>query len=132
VVDMDRRRGWYRLPACAAGGLHSAGGFSLAGDRISKEYAWIVTSCVAADATAGDLYTYVRNHWGIENKSHHVRDVTWREDAHQAYTGSGPQAMATLRNLAAGLLRMNGFTAIKEATEWISRDRTRALPLLAT
>jgi hypothetical protein len=30
--------------------------------------------------------------------------------------------MATLRNLAAGLLRMNGFTAIKEATEWIGRD----------
>jgi predicted transposase YbfD/YdcC len=106
--------------------------FTLAGDRISKEYAWIVTSRVAADTTAGDLHTYVRNHWGIENKSHYVRDVTWREDAHHAYTGSGPQAMATLRNLAAGLLRMNGFTAIKEATEWISRDRTRALPLMAT
>ncbi|MGH3783621.1 MAG: ISAs1 family transposase [Pseudonocardiaceae bacterium] len=107
-------------------------GFTLAGDQISKEYAWIVTSRNAADTTAVDLHTYVRNHWGIENKSHYVRDVTWREDAHQAYTGSGPQAMATLRNMAAGLLRLNGSTAIKEATEWIGRDRTRALPLLAT
>jgi len=106
--------------------------FTLAGDRISKEHAWTITSRGATETTAGDLHTYVRNHWGIENKSHYVRDVTWREDAHQAYTGSGPQAMATLRNLAAGLLRLNGVTAIKQATEWISRDRTRALPLLAT
>jgi len=106
--------------------------FTPTGDRISKEYAWIVTSRNAADTTAVDLHTYVRHHWGIENMSHYVRDVTWREDAHQAYTGSGPQVMATLRNMAAGLLRLNGFTAIKETTEWICRDRTRALPLLAT
>lgn len=40
--------------------------------------------------------------------------------------------MATLRNAAAGLLRLNGFNAIKETTEWICRDRNRALPLRAT
>jgi len=40
--------------------------------------------------------------------------------------------MATLRNTAAGLLRLNDFTMIKKATEWICRDRNRALPLLAT
>lgn len=104
--------------------------FNLAGDRISKEYAWIVTS--SAEATAGDLHEHVRKHWGIENKSHHVRDTTWREDAHQAYIGSGPQVMATLRNIATGLLRVNGFNLIKETTEWICRDRIRVLPLLVT
>ncbi len=106
--------------------------FDLAGDRISKEYAWIVTSSEAADTAASDLHEYVRNHWGIENKSHYVRDTTWREDAHQAYTGSGPQVMATLRNAAIGLLRLNGLNMIKETTEWICRDRIRVLPLLAT
>jgi predicted transposase YbfD/YdcC len=69
---------------------------------------------------------------GIENKSHYVRDTVWREDANQAYVGNGQQAMATLRNLAVGLFRLNGMHKIKEATEWICRDRTRALPLLAT
>jgi len=38
--------------------------FNLAGERISKEYAWIATS--SGEATAGDLHGYVRNHWGIE------------------------------------------------------------------
>jgi hypothetical protein len=68
---------------------------------------------------------------GVENKSHYVRDTVWREDANQAYVGNG-QAMATLRNLALGLFRLNGMHKIKEATEWICRDRTRALSLLAT
>jgi predicted transposase YbfD/YdcC len=106
--------------------------FTLTRDRISKEYAWIITSGTADNITAHDLHTHVRNHWRIENKSHYVRDTTWREDANQTYTGSGPQAMATLRNLAVSLFRLNGFNKIKETTEWISGDRTRALPLLAT
>jgi predicted transposase YbfD/YdcC len=106
--------------------------FTPGGACISKEHAWIITSGQTADTSAADLHTHVRQHWGIENKSHYVRDTTWCEDAHQAYTGSGPQVMATLRNLAAGILRINGFTRIKETTEWIARDRNRALPLLAT
>jgi predicted transposase YbfD/YdcC len=104
--------------------------FTLDKVRISKERAWIATS--SGTATAADIHTHVREHWGIENKSHHVRDTTWHEDAQQTYTGSGPQVMATLRNAAASLLRLSGYTKIKETTEWIGRDRNRALPILAT
>lgn len=106
--------------------------FTLDGQLTSKEYAWIITSSGPEHTSAVDLHDHVRGHWGIENMSHYVRDTTWREDAHQAHTGSGPQVMATLRNLAAGLLRINGCHAIKRSTESICRDRTRALPLLAT
>jgi predicted transposase YbfD/YdcC len=105
---------------------------TLAGVRISKEYAWPITSSVTDDTTASDLHVHVRNHWGIENKSHYIRDTAWNEDAHQAYIGSGPQGMATLRNLAIGLLRLNGVTEIKRTIQWIGWDRTRALPLLVT
>jgi predicted transposase YbfD/YdcC len=104
--------------------------FTLGGTWISKEHAWIATS--SDTAAAADIHTHVRQHWGIENKSHHVRDTTWREDAQQIYTGSGPQVMATLRNTAASLLRLSGFTKIKKTTEWISRDHNRALPLRTT
>ncbi len=106
--------------------------FTLSGVRVSREYARIITSRVAGGANAADLHDYVRGHWGIENKSHHVRDTIWHEDANQTYVGSGPQVMATLRNMAAGLLRLNGLGMIKKTTEWICRDRNRALPLLAT
>ena len=50
----------------------------------------------------------------------------------ETYIGSGRHVLATLRNTAAGLLRLNDFTMIKKATEWICRNRNRALSLLAT
>jgi predicted transposase YbfD/YdcC len=105
---------------------------ALDGVLISKEYALVVTSLPAARTGSADIHSYVRGHWGIENKVHWVRDTTWREDAHQAYTGNGARSMAILRNLALGLFRLNGLNKIKEATEHIAGDRNRALPLLAT
>jgi predicted transposase YbfD/YdcC len=54
----------------------------------------------SADATAKDFHVRIRNHWKIENKSHYVRDVTYHEDAHQAYARNEARVMATLRNTA--------------------------------
>ena len=54
--------------------------------------------------------------WHIENRLHHIRDVTLREDAHQARTGNGPAVFATLRNTSIGYHRTNGATNIAEAT----------------
>jgi predicted transposase YbfD/YdcC len=106
--------------------------FTLTGQAISKEYALIITSADADQIGSADLHTHVRGHWGIENKSHYIRDTTWREDDCHAYTGNGQHTMATLRNLALGLFRINNIHKIKETTEHICRDRSRALPLLAT
>ena len=46
--------------------------------------------------------------------------------------GEGPQALASLRNLAVGLIRMKGKNAIRETTQWISRDQSRALKFMTT
>lgn len=40
--------------------------------------------------------------------------------------------MATLRNLALGLLRLAGITQIKRTLERIAADRTRIFPIIAT
>jgi predicted transposase YbfD/YdcC len=106
--------------------------FDLSGTRISKEYALFITSRPAAMMTAADANRHARGHWGIENKSHYVRDMVWQEDDHQAWAGNGPQALAAIRNLAAGLFRLHGEDRIKEATEWVCRDRSRALLFMAT
>jgi len=104
--------------------------FDLGGVQLSKELALVLID--ADRAGPAQLHTHVREHWGIENKSHYVRDTTWREDHHNAYIGNGPYSMAILRNLALGLFRLNGIHKIKEAIEYICRDRNRALLLLAT
>jgi predicted transposase YbfD/YdcC len=56
---------------------------ALDGVATSKEYALAITSGPADRIGPADLHTHTRGHWGIENKSHYVRDTTWREDAHQ-------------------------------------------------
>ena len=53
--------------------------------------------------------------WGVENRSHSVRDVTRGEDASRVRTSSGLQVMAAVRNATIGLLRRSGATNIEEA-----------------
>lgn len=104
--------------------------FEISGDRISKENAFILTSGKAGEMSAAGVNQGIRRHWGIENKSHYIRDTVYREDHEQAWAGEGPQALASLRNLAIGLFRMKNTGSIKETTEWVCRDRIRALQFM--
>jgi predicted transposase YbfD/YdcC len=106
--------------------------FEISGDRISKENALILTSRKTEKMTAADVSRHTRGHWGIENKSHYIRDTAFREDNSQAWTAEGPHALASLRNLTLGLFRLKNANTIKETTEWICRDRMRALQFMTT
>ena len=58
---------------------------------------------------------FVRGHWSIENSEHYVRDETFGEDRSRIRKGSGPQVMATLRNLVMKLIRRLGLANIAQA-----------------
>lgn len=105
--------------------------FDHAGHWLSKEIVYGVTSLTAEQATSEHLARLIREHWTVENKSHWVRDVVYREDHQHAYIGTGAQVMATLRNLALGLLRLAGITEITRTLQWIAADRTRIFPIIA-
>ena len=90
---------------------------------------YAVTSLTTSKAAPWQLAGYLRGHWAIENGLHNVRDVTFAEDASQLRTGTAPRAMATLRNLAVGALRLAGSANIAAALRHNSRDPTR--PLIA-
>jgi predicted transposase YbfD/YdcC len=89
--------------------------------KTSRETAYLTISLPAADAHPADLQHWARCEWLIENLVHHVRDVTFREDLHQARTGNGPAVMATLRNTAIGFHRASGDTNIARATRRAGR-----------
>jgi predicted transposase YbfD/YdcC len=90
---------------------------------------YAVTSLTAAQASPARLADWIRGHWGIE-ALHHIRDTTFAEDACQVRTGAAPRAMASLRNLAIGILRAHGHRNIAAALRRNARDATRVLPLL--
>ncbi|MEQ4302017.1 ISAs1 family transposase [Plantactinospora sp. B6F1] len=84
--------------------------------KTTRETAYLTISLPAADAHPSDLQDWIRREWLIENRVHHIRDVTFREDSHQARTGNGPAVMATLRNTSIGFHRTSGETNIARAT----------------
>jgi predicted transposase YbfD/YdcC len=106
--------------------------FEISGDRVSKEHALILTSRKGERMNAADVNQHTRGHWGIENKSHYIRDTVYREDNSQAWAAEGPHALASLRNLTLGLFRLKNANSIKETTEWVCRDRMRALQFMTT
>lgn len=72
----------------------------------TTETSYIITSLSLQQSTPTQLLAPVRGHWGIENRLHWVRDVTFDEDRCQIRTGAAPQVMAGLRNLVISLLRL--------------------------
>lgn len=82
------------------------------GDQPTHEVAYAVTSVPRPLADAGQLLAFNRGHWGIENRSHYVRDVTFGEDASQIEKGYAPQVLAGLRNGLIAALRAEGASNI--------------------
>jgi predicted transposase YbfD/YdcC len=54
-----------------------------------------VTSLTAHQAGPAQIADCVRGHWGIENRLHWVRDVTYGEDASRVRTGTAPRVMGS-------------------------------------
>jgi predicted transposase YbfD/YdcC len=94
------------------------------------ETVYAITSLDVRDATGAEIGGFVRTHWGVENKLHYVRDVTWDEDRSQVRTGNGPQVMAALRNLAITILRLAGETNIAAALRHHASNPNRPLTAL--
>ncbi|MEU7875824.1 ISAs1 family transposase [Dactylosporangium sp. NPDC049140] len=100
------------------------------GKKETRETVYAVTSLDAHQATPAELAAWTRGHWAIENSSHHIRDVTFGEDASIVHAGSAPRAMAAFRNLAIGALKILGMTNIAKTTRAIAEQPERALPIL--
>jgi hypothetical protein len=82
---------------------------------IEREVRYYVTSLAPEQADAKALLALTRGHWSIENRLHHVRDVTFEEDQSQMRVGAVPHTFAACRNLAIGLLRRSGAANIAAA-----------------
>jgi predicted transposase YbfD/YdcC len=90
---------------------------------------YAITSLPFEQARPARLADLLRGHWAIE-ALHHLRDVTFAEDASQVRTGSGPSVMAALRNLAIGVLCRAGPVNVAAALRQHARDPHRPLATL--
>jgi predicted transposase YbfD/YdcC len=87
--------------------------------KISRETVYAITSLTSAQATPHDLARLVREHWTIE-AHHHIRDVTFTEDAAASRTGYGPVNLATIRAAIIAAIKDAGYLHVPEGR----RDHT--------
>jgi predicted transposase YbfD/YdcC len=96
----------------------------------SVEVVHAVCSLPFEHARPATIAGWLRQHWGIENRVHWVRDVTFDEDRHHAHTGNSAQILATVRNTAINLHRLAGADNIAEACRATALTADRRLDLL--
>jgi predicted transposase YbfD/YdcC len=87
--------------------------------RTSRQTVYAITSLTIVHATARDLARLTREHWSIE-AHHHIRDVTFGEDAATSRTASGPVNLATIRAAVIAAIKDAGYLHIPEGR----RDHT--------
>lgn len=75
--------------------------------RETHETAYYISTLALNAETACQA---IRNHWGIENRNHYVRDVTLKEDASRIRVNA--HIFAKLRSFALNILRKNQVTNV--------------------
>ena len=98
--------------------------------RRHQETSYLITSLPEHEANPRRLLALARGHWGIENRLHWVRDVTFDEDRCQIRSGAAPQVMAALRNAVIGLFRGAGAPNIAAALRTHAAHPQRAIALV--
>jgi predicted transposase YbfD/YdcC len=98
--------------------------------QVRKQTVYGITSLSPHQADALALLTLVRGHWGIENRAHWVRDVTFGEDASQVRKGGLPQVMAALRNCVISLFRLRHIRYIPDGFDFFVARPEEALEMI--
>jgi hypothetical protein len=80
--------------------------------RTTVEIQYAISSLPRELADAAFLLDHWRGHWGIENRLHWVRDVSFGEDKCQVKKGRGQHNLAAFRNAVITLLRLGGYQEI--------------------
>jgi predicted transposase YbfD/YdcC len=98
--------------------------------EMSEEVTYGITSLPFDQVSPATLEALWRGHWTIENRVHYPRDVTFGEDAGQAWSGHTPHALAALRNGLLNLLRTTGWSNLADALRHYAVAPQRAFALI--
>ena len=91
--------------------------------RVSEETAYYLCDL---ELPAAQFNQAIRGHWGVENRTHYVRDTRFAEDASRIRRN--PCIFALLRSFALNLMRFNGVKNISQGLydNALSLDRVLA------
>ena len=97
--------------------------------KIHQETQYGITSLKADQANPEKMLELARAEWGIENKLHFRRDVTFLEDKPRMTRKSIARSMAIINNLVIALFNNHGFANHAQARRIFSAKPAAALAL---
>jgi predicted transposase YbfD/YdcC len=100
--------------------------------KTTTEVVYLITTLSSSKASPERLLDLNRGHWSIENRSHYVRDVSFKEDRSRLRTGNAPQIMAAFRNLVITLIHRFGSSQITATRRHFASCPHKALVLLSS
>ena len=100
--------------------------------RDHRQLQYGITSLDPHDGPPERVLALKRGHWGIENRLHRVKDVTFGEDASLIHVGSGSLVVAYLRDTAITLLARAGVRQIAATRRRLSQQPDALLQLLTS
>ena len=100
------------------------------GIRSGKKYIQInhyISSLVSKPITFAEG---IRQHWGIENRLHWVKDVIFGEDAAPFRNSNAATNWSIIRNIAINLARKGGYDSLTKAQRFLAHDIDKLFLLL--
>ena len=100
------------------------------GIRSGKQYlqtSYYISSLVAKAMTFAEG---IRQHWGIENRLHWVKDVIAGVDAAPFRNSNAATNWSIIRNIALNIARMSGYDSLTKAERFLAHDIDKLFSLL--
>ena len=72
----------------------------------------------------------IRQHWGIENRLHWVKDVVFSEDAAPLSNYNAATNWSIIRNIAINVARLGGYDSLTKAERFLAHDIDKMFLLL--
>ncbi|MDV7397557.1 hypothetical protein RZS08_39520, partial [Arthrospira platensis SPKY1] len=72
----------------------------------------------------------IRDHWGIENRLHWVKDATLKEDKSLVKDLDRSETMSIVRNMVINLYRISGISSTKYAIEAFNNKISKCVELI--
>ena len=72
----------------------------------------------------------IRQHWGIENRLHWVKDVIAGVDAAPFRNSNAATNWSIIRNIALNIARMSGYDSLTKAERYLAHDIDKLFSLL--
>lgn len=111
-------------------GLRSCIRVERIGIRSGKKYLQINYYISSVISKAATFAHGIRQHWGIENRLHWVKDVIFGEDAALFSNYNAATNWSIIRNIAINIARMCGYDSLTKAERFLAHDIHKLFLLL--